>query len=271
MNEEQEKELRQKIEMLEKELQQSKADIASIKQYLAGNLPGRSSSPPLQPVKAGSSIENFVGLKLIHIAGIIVLFTGLSIGVKYAIDINLITPTLRIVLAYAAGIVLFLFSLRLRSKYSLFSMILFSGAMATIYFTTYGAYEFYDMMPRSLAFGMMLALTVFTAYNALKYNRIEIALLGLVGAYAIPFFVRGNSSDLNALLSYVLTINLGILFLSFKKYWLPLNYVAFFSTWLILVVCIYLDNREMKYSNTLLFFAFLFFVLFTPGILGFKL
>src|SRR5687768_15563792 len=89
------------------------------------------------------SLENFIGLKLIHIVGIIVLVIGISIGVKYAIDRELITELARIGLAYAAGAVLYGLSWRLRKKYTAFSAILFSGAMASLYFTTYAAYVYY--------------------------------------------------------------------------------------------------------------------------------
>src|SRR5665647_765416 len=43
-----------------------------------------------------NSLENFIGLKLIHFVGILVLIIGLSIGVKYAVDKNMISPLLRI-------------------------------------------------------------------------------------------------------------------------------------------------------------------------------
>lgn len=57
------------------------------------------------------NLENFIGLKLLHLAGIVVLVIGISIGVKYAVDKELISPAARIVLAYLAGGILF-FSLR---------------------------------------------------------------------------------------------------------------------------------------------------------------
>ncbi|RYD83474.1 MAG: DUF2339 domain-containing protein, partial [Sphingobacteriales bacterium] len=203
--------------------------------------------------------------------GIFTLVLGIGYFVKYAIDINLISPALRIVLAYLAAAVLFVISIRLRKKYELFSIILFSGAVAAAYFTTYAAFAYYAMLPRFLSFGIMLLLTLFTVYNALKYNRSEIAILGLVGAYAIPFFVRGNEADIAALLSYILLINLGVLALSFKKYWLSLNYVAFFSTWIIYFACIYSDADEKVFTGKLLLLGFVFFILFNLTSLGFKL
>lgn len=70
----------------------------------------------------------------------------------------------------AAGI-LFFISYGLRKKLELFSMILFGGAMATAYFTTYGAFAYYSLLTSALAFGLMALLTVFTVYESLKNNR----------------------------------------------------------------------------------------------------
>lgn len=262
-------ELLAKMEALNKSIEKCHEEIASLKNELA-ELKKRRVAPPA-PVKNNSfTLENFVGLKLIHFVGIVVLIIGLTIGVKYAIDINLVSPSLRIILSYVAGIALFLLSVKLREKYALFSAILFSGAMASAYFTTYAAFAYYSMMPLPVAFAIMLLLTIFTVYQSLTYNRAEIAMLGLIGAYGIPFFVRGNSDNITGLFSYIFLINLGMLFLSFKKYWLSLNYLGFFTTWIIYFSCLYLDP-EGRYYNAELFFAITFYILFTLSTLGFKL
>jgi len=179
--------------------------------------------------------ENFIGLRLIHLIGIVVLVIGLSIGVKYAIDRNLISEILRILLAYGAGAILFIFSFRLKAKYEGFSAILLSGAMATLYFTTYGAFVYYAMMPFAAAFAIMVGLTIFTTYQSIIYNRQEIALLGLVGAYAIPFLVSQNSDRADLFFLYISLINLGVVFLVIKKQWKWLSRAAQAITWILFI------------------------------------
>ena len=95
-----------------------------------------SSSSQLAPKKIVENwhLENFIGLKLIHLVGIVILVIGLSIGVKYAIDKNLISEGMRIVLAYTAGVVLYGLSVWLKRNYKSFSAILFSGAMAYLFY-----------------------------------------------------------------------------------------------------------------------------------------
>ena len=272
-------ELQNKIALLSQQMDEYREEITLLKRevevlkgkpiYRAANVNQVVNAKPT-PLVPNNNFENLIGLKLIHFVGIVVLIIGLSIGVKYAIDINLITPLLRIVLAYLAGGVLLFLSLKLSNKYELFSMILFSGAMASGYFTTYAAFAYYDIFSRPLAFGIMVALTVFTVFNSLKYNRQQIAILGLVGAYGIPFFVRGNEDNLLLLFSYIFFINTAILFLSFKKYWLSLVFIAFFTTWLIYIGTVFL-NTDKTLFNGKVTFSILFFCQFIISGLGYKI
>lgn len=274
--EEQVKLLTEKIELLSakvdeygQEINVLKAEIARLKNRTAVGPKPQFAIKTVTPNNNSGSFENFVGLKLIHFVGIIVLLVGLSIGVKYAIDANLISPVLRIILAYAAGAILFIISLRLKEKIFLFSVILFSGAMASAYFTTYAAYEYYSIFSRLVAFALMLLLTSFTVYSSLKYNRQEIAILGLTGAYAIPFFVGEKSGNIAGFFSYIFLINGGILYISFKKYWLPLTYISFFATWLIFSVVLVLRYITPQFS-TFNIAAIAYFILFLFNSLAFK-
>src|SRR5688572_21520912 len=255
------KDLQSKVDGLIIDVKKCYEEIDSLKRQLRGKQIERISS--VQPdTKEPSRFENFIGLKLIHFVGIVVLIAGVTIGVKYAIDINIISPLVRIILAYAAGAFMFLTSRVVLKKYALFSMILFSGAMADLYLTTYAAFAYYAILPRWLAFALMLIITVFTILNSLRFNRQEIAILALVGAYGIPFFVGGDSHNITALFTYVFIINSGILFLSFKRYWILLSYWSFFITWIMLFTSIFTPPAA-AFTNMQAFFSLLFFVLFT--------
>ena len=85
---------------------------------------------------------------------------------------------------------------------------LVSGAMAIMYFITFAAYSFYDLMPILMAFFLMVLFTVFTVAAALNYNNQVIALIGLVGAYAVPFLLSTGSGEVRILFSYMAIINM---------------------------------------------------------------
>jgi uncharacterized membrane protein len=177
------------------------------------------------------NLENFIGLKLLHLTGIVVLVIGISIGVKYAVDKELISPAARIILAYTAGLVLYFLSVRVRKKFELFSAILFSGAMASLYFTSYAAHVYYHLFPFGVAFGIMLMITVFTAFTAMRYNKQEIAILGMIGAYGIPFLISANNERVDLFFAYISLINCGIVFLSYKKVWKGMVRLAMLVSW----------------------------------------
>jgi uncharacterized membrane protein len=240
--------LKSELLQLHRQIKSQEQTIRDLYQRLLQLSPGDASVQPAdrpRPVLPFSgSYENFIGLRLIHLVGIVVLVIGLSIGVKYAIDRNLISEGTRIALAYGAGAALFVLSLRLRTRYEAFSAILFSGAMASAYFTTYGAYVYYAMMPSAAAFVIMILLTLFTVYQALTYNRKEIALLGLVGAYAIPFLISKNADRPELFFLYITLINTGVVFLTIKKGWKLVGGIAQHLSWLL-----FLGWASLRYTE----------------------
>jgi hypothetical protein len=71
---------------------------------------------------------------LLNKIGIAVLVIGISFGVKYAIDHQMLNPLTRIILGYVAGGILLGLALKLKKNYTAFSAVLLSGAMAEFIF-----------------------------------------------------------------------------------------------------------------------------------------
>ena len=191
------------------------------------------SAPKISLPKQPSDLEKIIGESWINKIGILIVVIGVAIGAKYSIENELISPLTRIILGYLMGIGLLGFGIKLKPKFEGYSAVLVSGAISIFYFITYFAYSFYDLIPQALAFVMMLIFTAFTVFTAIKYNRVVIAHIGLIGAYAVPFLLSSGSGRVDILFSYMLIINLGILFISIKKDWKSLHYSAFFFTWMI--------------------------------------
>ena len=191
------------------------------------------SLPTINRPKQPSDLEKIIGESWINKIGILIVIIGVAIGAKYSIENELISPLTRIILGYLVGVGLLGFGIKLKPKFEGYSAVLVSGSISIFYFITYFAYSFYNLIPQILAFAMMLIFTVFTVFAAIKYNRVVIAHIGLIGAYAVPFLLSSGSGRVDILFSYMLIINLGILFMSIKRDWKTLHYSAFFFTWLI--------------------------------------
>ncbi|MCH8319245.1 MAG: DUF2339 domain-containing protein, partial [Bacteroidetes bacterium] len=203
--------------------------------------------------------------------GIVILVIGVAIGAKYAIDHQLISPLTRIILGYLVGLGLLGFAFQLKKKYENFSAVLLSGAMAIMYFITYSAYSFYDLIPQVFAFVLMVIFTAFTVVAAINYNRQVIAHIGLVGAYAVPFLLSEDSGRIAILFSYMAIINVGILAVAFKKYWKPLYYSSFLMTWFLYFLWYVPEYQTAEHFGLALTFLSIFFATFYLTFLAYKL
>ena len=217
-----------------------------------------------------SDFEKFIGENLISKIGILILIIGVGIGAKYAIDNQLISPLTRIILGYLVGAGLLAFAIKLKTKYEKFSAVLVSGAVAIMYFITYAAYDFYALIPQALAFALMVVFTSFTVVAAIKYNRQVIAHFGLVGAYAIPFLLSDVSGKVAVLFSYMAIINIGILVISFKKYWKSLLYASFALSWMIFLSWTVGSYNDKDHFQLAFLFSTAFFLIFYITNLAYK-
>lgn len=218
-----------------------------------------------------SNLEKIIGENLVSLIGIAILILGVGIGAKYAIDRDLISPWARIVLGYLVGFGLLGFAVRLKNKYRNFSAVLLSGSLAIMYFITFAAYSYYDLFGQIPAYAVMFFLTDAAVIAALRYNRQVIAHIGLVGAYAIPFLLGGDSGNIGFLFGYIAVINAGILSLSVHKYWKPLFYSSFFFTWATFAVWFLSGYKQNEHFTFALFIAIIFFLIFYATFLAYKL
>jgi len=215
--------------------------------------------------------ESFIGGNLINKIGILITVVGIAIGAKYSIDKGWVTPLMRIILGYISGGTLLGFAFKLKPKYKTFSAVLLSGAIAVLYFITFFAYDEYQLLPQVLAFLLMTVTTAFAVFSALKYDEKIIAILGLVGSYAVPFLLSDGSGKVAVLFSYVTLVNIGILVVAYKKYWKLLYYLAFGFTWLIFLSWFHMDYKSDSHFGLGLLFSTIFFLLFYATFLIYKL
>ncbi|MFT4762904.1 MAG: putative membrane protein [Paraglaciecola sp.] len=218
-----------------------------------------------------TDLEKFIGENLINKIGILIIILGVAIGAKYAIDNDMINPATRIIFGYLTGMGLMGFSLKLKAKYESFSAVLLSGGIAILYFITFAAYDFYGLIPRALTFGLMTIFTGFTVVAAIHYSRQVIAIIGLVGAYAVPFLLSSGSGNVAFLLNYVTIVNIGILVVAFWRDWKPLYYLSFVFTWLIFgswLISRYETAHDFGLAMT---FLTIFFLLFYGTFMVYKM
>ncbi|MHC2993079.1 hypothetical protein OB13_16405 [Pontibacter sp. HJ8] len=215
--------------------------------------------------------EKFIGENLINKLGIAILVLGIGFFVKYAIDQDWINEAGRVAIGILAGGILLGVAHRLRKAYQSFSSVMVGGGMAVLYFTIAIAFHEYQLFSQTVTFLLMVGITGFTIFLAIAYNRMELAVLALVGGFASPFMASTGEGNYIALFVFILILNLGILVLANFKKWNLLNSIAYVFTillyggWLTTRV---IDTPDPPYVGALVFATLFYLVFFAMNIVN---
>jgi len=178
-------------------------------------------------------LEKFVGENLINKIGILILVLGISFFVKFAIDKDWINEAGRVGIGILSGGLLMGVAHILRRKFAAFSSVFVAGAVSVFYLTIGIAFHDYHIFSQPVAFGIMVLITVFSIAVSLLYDRQELAILSIIGGFAVPFMVSTGQGNYHVLFSYLSILNVGMLSISYFKRWNWVNFVAFAATYLI--------------------------------------
>ena len=179
-------------------------------------------------------IEKFIGENLINKIGILILVLGISFFVKYAIDKNWINEPARVGIGILCGALIMGVAHRLKKNYKAFSSVFVAGAISIFYFTIGIAFHDYHLFNQATAFIIMVIITIFSAFVSVSYDRKELAVLSLIGGFAVPFMVSTGEGSYKVLFTYIAILNIGMLIIAYFKngvwspYW-PLFSPVFFS------------------------------------------
>ena len=208
-------------------------------------------------------LEKFIGENLINKIGILILVLGISYFVKYAIDKDWINEPARVGIGVLCGALVMGIAHKLRKNYAAFSSVIVAGAIAIFYFTIGIAFHDYHLFNQTVAFSIMVIITAFSALISLSYDRIELAVLSLIGGFAVPFMVSTGAGNYVVLFTYIAILNIGILAIASYKKWNLVNILSYIFTVLLFAAWLSKDLNSDKphYAGGFLF-GFLFYFIF---------
>lgn len=208
-------------------------------------------------------LEKFIGENLINKIGILILVLGISYFVKFSIDKGWINEPARVGIGILSGTLVMAIAHRLRKQYAAFSSVFVAGAIAIFYFTIGIAFHNYHLFSQAVAFALMVVITAFSCLVSLSYNRKELAVLSLIGGFAVPFMVSTGQSNYMVLFTYIIILDLGILALAYHKKWRIVNILSYIFTVILFAGWLSQDIYEANphYLGALCF-GFAFYLIF---------
>ncbi|MCF6298022.1 MAG: DUF2339 domain-containing protein [Flavobacteriaceae bacterium] len=212
--------------------------------------------------KDNPDIETFVGENLVSKIGIFILVLGISFFVKYAIDQDWINEAGRVGIGFLSGAILLGFAHRLQKNYKAFSSILVSGAFVVFYFVITYSFKEYKLFNQTVAFGLMVVVTIFSVVISILYNRKELGILSLIGGFSVPILASTGSGNYVMLFTYLLILNIGFLIVAINRKWFVINILAFVFTHFFFFGWLFSDTEITLNAPTLFVFATLFYLVF---------
>jgi uncharacterized membrane protein len=234
--------------------------------------PRREPPPPIAPEPAPSFAidwEAFVGVKLFSaIAGIALVLAAIFF-LRYSIEQGWLGPPVRVAIGViVATTLLVVCELKAARKYEVTANALDAASIAILFATFYAARALWDLIPASVAFGLLILVTVLAVMLSIRHDSRFIAVLGLLGGFATPALLSTGENRPIPLFAYLLLLNAGLAWVAFKKGWPLLTILTLIFTviyqwgW----VVTYLDTSQLSLGmGIFLVFAVMSFVALILG------
>ncbi|WP_419712444.1 DUF2339 domain-containing protein [Pseudomonas sp. NFX224] len=162
--------------------------------------------------------------------GVVLLFLGLAFLLRYATEGVVVPIELRYAGVAAAALGLLGLGWWLRSRNNNYALILQGAGVAVLYLTVFAAMRLHPLIDPSAAFGLLVAVTVFSAVLAITQDSLGLASVAALGGFAAPLLASTGSGSHVALFSYFALLNAGILAIAWFKAWRLLNVIGFVGT-----------------------------------------
>ena len=209
--------------------------------------------------------EKLMGENVFGKIGILILVVGIGLFVKYAIDNEWISETVRTVLGFACGVVLLGFAFWLKDRYRTFSSLLSGGGFAVFYVTVAMAYHYYGLFSQTAAFVMLVIFSIFMICISLIFDRRELASIALGGGFIAPFLVSEGTEVIITLFAYMAVLDMSMFTISFYKRWGELPLFCTVLTWFLCLSSIpvyWEDETEVAKPAMMFGFVIAYYLMF---------
>jgi hypothetical protein len=189
------------------------------------------SEPPPTPPSWSFDWEQFVGVRLFSAIAGIALVVAAVFFLRYSLDAGWLQPPVRVLIGVLAGIgLLVMCELKAARKYPATANALDAAAIATLFATFFAAHTLWNLIPATVAFGLLALVTATAVALSIRRESLFIAVLGLLGGFATPALLSTGENRPIPLFAYLLLLNVGLAWVAYRRGWTILSVLTLVLT-----------------------------------------
>jgi len=184
--------------------------------------PGPPPPPPEPPAPPTPAFdwESLVGVKLFSAVAGIALVIAAVFFLRYSIEQGWLQPPVRVAIGVLVGLgLLIACELKAARKYPVTANALDAAAVTVLYATFFSAHALWNLIPVLPTYGLLVLVTVTAVALSIRRDSLFIAVLGLLGGFAVPALLSTGENRPVTLFSYLLFLNLGLAWVANRKHW----------------------------------------------------
>ncbi len=220
--------------------------------------------PPQHKEQPSKNWELFTGSKLIGWIGGFAAFLAIVFFVKYAFDIGILTPPMKILTGLAAGLAALIISNNMKDKeVKTTSAVLSATGIIFLYVSVYAASVMYGLLSGFAAFISMIFIVITAFMTAFDKDSKALAFLAGLCGFLTPLLLSTGSGNIALLAGYILLLTSAIMIIALKKDWPVLSWLSAAGAYIIILLLLwerYARTKSMTMAVITLLFLCLFFV-----------
>lgn len=169
------------------------------------------------PAPRAEKTEFKIGASFYSVVGGLAVLLGLGFLLRYAIENNLISAGMRVLLGLVVGVVLVGLGAWLGPKMKRYAHVLTGTGLGAWYLSLYAASQIYALMPLETAFIGMMVVTALGVFLAWRADAELLAAFAGVGGYLTPLVLSSGENRPHVLFPYLTILSCAMLLVAFKK------------------------------------------------------